>query len=161
MKEKVRIFTKIFIFTSIITNFFLFLPNAFAKQNDIVGKWQTIDDKTHQARSIIEITSQGKKYQGKIVGTYRKTDHLLLTKRNICHDCKGKYRNKDLIGEKIIWGLYKKRSNHWDNGRIVDPSTGRVYRVSMSLSDEGKKLRVHGYIGIPLLGRTQVWNRFS
>ena len=44
-------------------------------------------------------------------------------------------------------------------GEILDPETGKVYRVKMKIEDEGKKLMVRGFIGFSLLGRTQVWFR--
>jgi uncharacterized protein (DUF2147 family) len=47
----------------------------------------------------------------------------------------------------------------WVGGDILDPNNGKVYKVRLKLTDAGKKLDVRGYIGTPLLGRTQTWLR--
>jgi uncharacterized protein (DUF2147 family) len=47
----------------------------------------------------------------------------------------------------------------WDGGEILDPNKGKIYKSRITLIDGGKKLEMRGYIGAPLLGRTQVWIR--
>ena len=48
----------------------------------------------------------------------------------------------------------------WDGGKILDPKTGKVYKVKLSmLKDGGQKLNVRGYIGFSCIGRSQVWER--
>ena len=47
----------------------------------------------------------------------------------------------------------------WDGGEILDPNNGKTYKVRMTPKDDGKTLAVRGYIGAPLLGRTQTWVR--
>ena len=47
----------------------------------------------------------------------------------------------------------------FDGGDILDPNNGKVYRVRLKPIDNGAKLEVRGYIGTPLLGRTQTWIR--
>ena len=44
-------------------------------------------------------------------------------------------------------------------GQICDTDYGKVYRSKVSLTDNGKKLSVRGYIGVPVLGRSQTWLR--
>jgi len=44
-------------------------------------------------------------------------------------------------------------------GRILDPENGKEYRLRLTPIEGGRKLEVRGYIGAPILGRTQVWNR--
>lgn len=46
-----------------------------------------------------------------------------------------------------------------DGGEIIDPDNGKVYKCKMAVKDNGKKLEVRGYIGVPLLGRSQTWLR--
>ena len=47
----------------------------------------------------------------------------------------------------------------WVGGDILDPNDGKIYKVLLKLADGGKKLDVRGYIGMPMLGRTQTWQR--
>jgi len=47
----------------------------------------------------------------------------------------------------------------WEDGKILDPDNGTDYRLRLTPIEGGKKLEVRGYIGTPLLGRTQTWIR--
>jgi uncharacterized protein (DUF2147 family) len=58
----------------------------------------------------------------------------------------------------ILSGL-KKDGDEYAGGEILDPNNGKVYKSKMHLTDGGKKLSVRGYIGVPMLGRSQVWVR--
>jgi len=46
----------------------------------------------------------------------------------------------------------------WEEGTILDPKSGKVYDCSLSLEDENT-LKVRGYLGFSILGRTQTWRR--
>ena len=58
----------------------------------------------------------------------------------------------------IAWRL-RRDGNSWSGGRILDPDNGKEYAVKFTPTDSGRKLEVRGYIGMPMLGRTQVWQR--
>ena len=58
----------------------------------------------------------------------------------------------------IIAGL-KKGAEWWEGGTILDPNNGKTYKARLKLIDDGKKLEVRGFVGAPLLGRTQTWIR--
>ena len=47
----------------------------------------------------------------------------------------------------------------WTGGDVLDPDTGKVYRATVRLSDDGRELTLRGYVGIALLGRSQRWVR--
>ena len=68
------------------------------------------------------------------------------------------YRNRSQCHLTIISGAAPDGSA-W-RARIIDPRDGNAYRATLALDREGR-LRVRGYIGIPLFGRTQVWTRFT
>ena len=67
-------------------------------------------------------------------------------------------QNAPVIGLVILSGL-KKEGTEYSGGQILDPDNGKVYSSKAQLTDSGKKLNVRGYIGAPMLGRSQIWER--
>lgn len=68
-------------------------------------------------------------------------------------------RDRSLVGIEILRGLQSTDSlDTWSGGEIYDPTSGRHYSATVSL-DGPDRLRVRGYLGIRLLGRTTVWTR--
>jgi len=66
-------------------------------------------------------------------------------------------RNRPLLGLQIIHDLQKSDETKW-KGRIYDPNSGKTYKCTLTLTDKDT-LKLRGYIGISLLGRTEVWTR--
>ena len=66
-------------------------------------------------------------------------------------------RTKPLLGLEIVKN-FSFEDNEWVDGKIYDPKTGKTYSGTMSL-DGLNKLNMRGYIGISLIGRTEVWRR--
>jgi len=117
----------------------------------IEGKWKTIDDETKQAKSIVEIF---KKSDGKYYG---KVSQLLIKPADPnCTACKDDRKGKPILGLEIIRGL-KKEGDEFTGGSITDPKTGKTYKCT--ITKDGNKLNVRGYLGLSLLGRTQVWEK--
>ena len=118
----------------------------------IIGKWKTIDDETGKPKSIVEIYKQGDKYFGKIV--------KLITAENsdgICRTCETKYKNKNIIGLVILTD-FEKDDDEYEDGEIINPKNGKVYSAYLELLSPNK-LKVRGYIGFSLIGKTQYWYR--
>jgi hypothetical protein len=65
---------------------------------------------------------------------------------------------KPVQGMTILSGL-KPEGSEWAGGEVLDPASGKVYRARIKLADAGRKLEMRGYVGVPTLGRTQVWLR--
>jgi len=130
----------------------LFITSLFFGQNTVIGKWKTIDDVTGKAMSVVEIYEK----DGKIYG--RVSDILEVKNRNNkCDNCSGEDKGKPILGLVIIKGL-QKDGDEYSGGKILDPKNGKVYKCTINL--EGKdKLKVRGYLGISLLGRSQYWYR--
>jgi uncharacterized protein (DUF2147 family) len=76
----------------------------------------------------------------------------------LCRKCPGDRKDKPIIGMEFLSGL-KRRGQEYGGREILDPDSGNVYRATLRLDNGGKKLTVRGYIGISLLGRSQVWAR--
>jgi uncharacterized protein (DUF2147 family) len=67
-------------------------------------------------------------------------------------------RNRPVVGIRLMENFIYEGRNKWDGGRIYDPDCGKTYKCKMALVDTNQ-LEVHGYVGISLLGRTEVWTR--
>lgn len=123
--------------------------------HSVVGNWITFDSKTKQPSSIIHIDKKGLFYAGKIIKTFPVPDEI---KSKICTACKGDQHNQPILGLEIIQHMVCNGSA-CRNGLITDPRDGKVYHAQMRLTDDGQYLRVHGYVGIPLFGKTVIWKR--
>ncbi|WP_428246413.1 DUF2147 domain-containing protein [Ferrovibrio sp.] len=123
-----------------------------------VGTWRTIDDETGSERSVVEIAEVGGELQGRIVKIFLRPDEK---PDPVCDKCEGERKDRPVIGMTFLWGLKPDGSSktEWAGGAILDPKNGKVYNAKAVLADGGQTLRVRGYIGTPLLGRSQVWKR--
>ncbi len=134
----------------LLSAFFISILTANAQS--VVGKWKTFDDETKEAKSIVEITERGGKIYGKVI------EILNPAKKDIkCKNCSGADKDKPVLGLEILKGL-SKDGKEYSDGKILDPSNGKLYKCTVSL-DGNDKLKVRGYVGISAFGRTQVWTR--
>ena len=60
----------------------------------------------------------------------------------------------------LIADFSRKSDRQWVNGRIYDPRDGKTYKCKMTLQKDGT-LKVRGYVGVSLFGKTVVWNRIE
>lgn len=131
----------------------LLISTVFYSQNhSVIGKWKTIDDETGEAKSIIEIYEKSGKVFGKVIEILDKAH-----KNDLCRNCGGEEANKPIIGMTILKGLVKD-GNEYNSGKIMDPKNGNIYKCYIVLQSNDK-LKIRGYIGFSLLGRTQYWYR--
>lgn len=128
-----------------------YLTSGYANETP-VGNWTTIDDKTGQKRAIIQFTLNDGVLSGTVVGVYPQPGDS-----GVCSACPGNFKDKQIKGMQIIWGLSDKGKGSWEGGHILDPKAGKIYRMKMTM--KGNKLFVRGYIGVSILGRTQIWER--
>ncbi len=118
-----------------------------------IGVWKSIDDATGKAKSLIKIWEKNGKIYGTIIKLINPDEPNPL-----CDKCPGKLKNKPVKGMTIMRGL-KKDGDEYSGGTIIDPENGKSYKVLIKVVDGGKRLKVRGYIGFSLLGRTQHWVR--
>ena len=119
------------------------------------GLWEQVDEKTGKPESWFRITERNGVYQGSIVKIFFKPGE---DENWTCDKCEGDERGKPVLGLALIKGM-KRNGTSYEDGTIMDPRDGAVYRALMRLIDDGQKLEVRGYLGISLFGRTQTWNR--
>lgn len=67
-------------------------------------------------------------------------------------------RDRPLCGLEILHGFKSAGDNRWDSGTIYNPSDGAIYHSMMRLKSNDT-LEVRGYVGLPLFGKSIIWNR--
>jgi uncharacterized protein (DUF2147 family) len=134
--------------------FLVFALGAAALPHDSpTGLWRTIDDKTHKPRGLIRIYEHDGALYGRIEASLDPAET-----KEFCDKCPGELRHKPMIGLVIMRGM-KKHGNGYSGGEILDPDTGWTYQCRMMLEENGWRLVVRGYIGLSIVGRSQVWLR--
>ena len=119
------------------------------------GLWKTIDDETKAEKSLVRITDGGGVLTGKV-------EKILTDKADAkCVECTDERKDQPVQGMTILRDIKPDAAEKgtWVGGDILDPNNGKIYKVLLKLVDGGKKLDVRGYIGMPMLGRTQTWHR--
>jgi len=119
-----------------------------------LGTWRTFDDDTHAPKALVEISVQDGELSGRIVKLFREAGE---DPDPHCSACRGQRKDQRVLGMTILWGMHGDGAV-WSGGEILDPEEGAIYRAKLHLASDGK-LEVRGYLGISLLGRTQVWER--
>ncbi|HZD29704.1 MAG TPA: DUF2147 domain-containing protein [Xanthobacteraceae bacterium] len=126
-----------------------------AAEPTAAGLWEQIDDKTGKPESWFKITERNGIYEGALVKIFSKPGE---DENWVCDKCEGADRGRPVLGLTLIKGM-RRNGLSYENGTIMDPRDGSVYRALMRLSPDGEKLEMRGYLGISLFGRSQVWNR--
>lgn len=130
----------------------VFSASAFALSP--VGTWKTIDDETGDANAHVQLYMNGTTLEGKITKILKEDPTAL------CEKCPGDRKNKPVQGMVFMWGL-KGSGEKWKKGKILDPKKGKIYKSKLTMSEDGQSITVRGYIGTPLLGRSQKWVRIQ
>lgn len=113
---------------------------ALSAQNQFIGKWTTIDDKTKQPAGIVDIyQANDGLFYGKLVDTYG-TD-------------------KSAVGTMIVKGM-KYEDGKLVDGKVYDPESGKTYFCTIKYDSAKKELNLRGSLDKKgVLGRTQTWKK--
>lgn len=120
-----------------------------------VGLWEQVDENSGKAESWFKISERNGVYEGNVVKIFFKPGE---DENWVCSKCEGAEKGAPVLGLTLIKGM-QRNGRTYENGTIMDPRDGAVYRALMKLTPDGRKLEVRGYLGISLFGRSQVWNR--
>ncbi|MDT0559191.1 DUF2147 domain-containing protein [Ichthyenterobacterium sp. W332] len=134
----------------ISTYFFLICALSLSGQS-IFGHWKTIDDKTGEAKSIVEIYEDEGKVFGKIIEILNPKN-----KNALCKKCEGEDFNKPILGLVIIKDMTKD-GDYYKKGTIFDPQEGKEYKCRLLVTKNPDVLQVRGYIAF--FYATQYWQR--
>jgi uncharacterized protein (DUF2147 family) len=119
------------------------------------GFWQETDDQGRVGAWFLFVEKNGL-YEGRFVKLFKQPGEQ--QQFQTCEKCTGDQKDAPMLGLTLVKGM-KRNGNKYDGGTILDPRDGTVYHAQMELSADGLELSVRGYLGIPLLGQTQVWTR--
>ncbi len=125
--------------------------SAQVKADDIVGLWLIDGDKPAK----ISIFKNGDKYNGKIAWLKfpEPNGKPLVDAKNP----DASKQSQPILGLEILKGFHFDK-DEWVDGQVYDPLSGKTYSCILSLKDPNT-LKVRGYIGMSLFGRTQIWTR--
>lgn len=139
-------------FMKTIVTTLLFLVTLSFNAQTIFGKWHSTNEDTGEVDSVVEVYEKDGKAYAKIVEIKNPE-----RKNAVCDLCEGENKNKPILGMNILTGL-EKDDDEWSGGKILDPRNGKVYKCYIKLV-EPDKLKLRGYIGFSLLGKTAYWTR--
>ena len=122
-----------------------------------LGMWTPIDEASGKPSAEIVISMNA---AGTLSGVIQKSLIVPPGASSVCDKCTDDRKGKPTQGMEIIRGGKKLDGKDvWEGGKILDPSDGKEFSVRFTPIDGGKKMEVRGYIGSPMLGKTQTWVR--
>ena len=126
---------------------------AATNPDDIIGIWLNAN-----GQAQIQIYKEGNKYFGKIYWL-KDPNNAKGTPKLDANNPDDALKTKPLLGA-VLLRNFVYDDGEWNSGRIYDPQNGKDYKCYIKLKDP-KTLSLRGYIGISLLGRTEVWTRMK
>ena len=133
----------------LLASYILFL-NISASGQSVEGIWKVLNKKG-ELQSHVEVYEENGYLYGKCIELFDSAVHRK------CKKCRGADQDKSLKGM-ILFKDCKFDGTKWSEGRILDPKKGRFYDCQISLKN-ANTLKVRGYLGNPLFGRTLLWYR--
>jgi uncharacterized protein (DUF2147 family) len=129
---------------------------AQVKADDVLGLWWNKEKDAH-----IKIYKENGKYYGKIVWLKEPIDEETGKPKLDKHNDDEALKKRPILGLVVLKDFVFDGDDEWEDGKIYDPKSGNTYSCYMEFPDEDNKdrLKIRGYIGISLLGRTDYWER--
>ena len=127
-----------------------------AAEPSVAGLWQRTDETTGKPVIWFLFVENHGTYQGVAAKLFPRAEDG--PQSPVCTACTDDRHNQPMLGLPIIRGM-KRAGLRYENGSIMDPRDGQVYRAVMTVSPDGQTLTVRGFLGFELLGRNEVWHR--
>ena len=123
--------------------------------DDILGVWLNEDKDAH-----IQVYKKNGKYYGKIVWLLEPLDEDNGEPKVDEDNEDESLRSRPIMGLMLLKDFEFDGKDEWEEGKIYDPNNGKTYSCYMEFKDETKDLlKVRGYIGFSMIGRTTYWTR--
>jgi uncharacterized protein (DUF2147 family) len=123
-----------------------------ANPDDILGYWLS-----ESGQAQIHIYKENDKYYGKIIWLKVPDDPKKGGPKKDDNNPDPAQRDKLILGS-VILRDFKFNDGEWTGGRVYDPQNGKDYKCYMKLKD-AKTMSMRGYVGVSLLGRTEIWTK--
>ncbi len=140
--------------------FSLPVVGAAVEPDDITGTWLTADEDGNRD-SVVEIFRDGLEYVGELRwirnSVYPEGDPMAGEPVVDRENPDPALRKRPLLGVRILWGL-RFDDDEWVGGRTYDARRGKVYKSKLKLKNKNR-LKLRGYIGTPMLGKSVIWTR--
>jgi hypothetical protein len=137
--------------------------HAVENPDNILGYWRVMDDRSGFAKAIARFSkNEDGTYVGIIMRTIPRPDYKPI---DVCQKCPAPFTNRKVIGMPIVWfketNSTKANERGWDyvRGHAIDPLQGKIYQGKARLSPDQRRLVMRGYVGVSMLGRSQIWIR--
>ncbi len=129
-----------------------------AAEPTAAGLWQRTDTGKPGGKPVVWVLMLDRgnnMYEGIVAKSFPQAGQPNLT---ICEECEDDRKNQPILGISLIREM-KRKGRVYENGNILDPRNGDVWKAMLTVSPDGQTLTLRGYLMTPALGKDEDWFR--